>query len=184
MPDRDVASRFNEIYDSTNKSVLVFITAKCGRTADISDIFQDTYVELYQLLNRRGVGYVTNELALILRIAKRRVARHYSLLERLRSFVPTGMTNGDGDEFDLSDLEADSFPTEDFAVNRIMLEEAWQFIRQKPEDTKKVFYLFYHAGLTIPEIAQMLEIGESNVKNKLYRTIRELRTLLNKGDVL
>lgn len=181
MPDEDIALRFNEIYESTNKSVLVYITAKCGHTADISDIFQDTYMELYRLLRRRGVDYVTNELALTLRIAKRKVARHYSLLERFSHFVQSSMVNEDGDEVDLPDLEADGFLTEDFAVNRVMLESAWQFVRQKPEDTKKVFYLFYQTGLTIPEIATMLKISESNVKNKLYRTLRELRTLLDKG---
>jgi RNA polymerase sigma-70 factor (ECF subfamily) len=72
--------------------------------------------------------------------------------------------------------------TEDFAVNQILLETAQRFILQKPEDVKKVFYLFYNVGLTIPEIAKELSISESGVKNKLYRTLKELRNLINEGE--
>ena len=178
MLNPNAASRFGEIYDSTNKAVLALITAKCGRTADISDIFQDTYMELYKLLNERGVEYVTNEKALVLRIAKRKIARYYSLLERLRLFVSISTTNEDGEEVDLSELEADSFLTDDFSINHALLDTIRQFIKSKPEDVRKVFYLMYDVDLTIPEIAQTLSISESSVKNKLYRTLKELKNLL------
>lgn len=178
MSNPNAVSRFDEIYNSTRKAVLAFITAKCGRTADINDIFQDTYLELYQVLSKRGADYVTNGNAFVLRIAKQKIARHYSLLERLRFFISMTTTNKDGEEVELSDLEADAFLTEDFTVNHILLETARQFIQQKPEDVKKIFYLFYDVGLTIPEISRMLALSESGVKNKLYRTLKELRKLL------
>jgi len=162
---------------------LTLITAKCGRVADISDIFQETYLELYQLLIKRGADYVTNEKALVLRIAKQKISRHYSLAERLRVFVSMTTTDEDGEEVEVSDSEANSFLTEDFAIDKIMFETVCQAIMQKPELVKKVFYLFYDVGLTIPEIAKELSISESSVKNKLYRTIKELRDLL-RGDFL
>ena len=55
MVDPDITSRFNAIYNSTSKAVLAFVTAKCRNTADIQDVVQETYVELYQLLIKRGV---------------------------------------------------------------------------------------------------------------------------------
>ena len=177
MSNPNVASRFSEIYDSTSKAVLAFITAKCGYTADISDIFQETYMELYKLLIERGVEYVTHEKALVLRIAKRKVARYYSLLERLRIFVSMSTTSEDGAEVCISDLEADAFLTEDFSDDYVLLETVRQFIVSKPEDVQKVFYLFYDVDLTISEIARSLSISESNVKNKLYRTLKEIRDL-------
>ena len=178
MSNPNIASRFDEIYNSTHKAVLSYITAKCKNTADISDIFQETYMELYQVLIKRGAGYITNEKAFVLRIAKQRIARYYSLLERLRIFVSMRATNEDGEEVDLSDLEADAFLTEDFSVNHALIETARQFIGAKPEDVQKVFYLMYDVGLSIPEIAQTLSLSESSVKNKLYRTLNELRNLL------
>ncbi len=178
MSNPNIASRFDEIYNSTNRAVLAFITAKCARTADINDIYQDTYMELYQVLRKRGVDYVMNEKALVLRIAKRKVARYYSLLERMRIFVSTNVVNEDGEEFELTDLEADAFLTEDFVVNQDLLESAKQLIQSKSEEIQKVFYLKYDVDLTISEIAQALSMSEQNVKNKLYRTLIELRNLL------
>ena len=178
MVDPNITLRFNEIYDSTSKSVLSFVTAKCRDTADIQDIMQETYVELYQILIKRGVDYIKNDKAMVLRIAKQKLSHHYSLMERLRIFMPLTVTNDVGDEVELSDLEADSFLTEDFTADQITMNEIRCFIKSKPQDVKKVFYLFYDVGQSIPEISKALSMSESNVKHKLYRTLKELRTLL------
>ena len=172
-------SRFNEIYDLTHKAALTYITAKCGRTADISDIFQETYTEVYRVLLKRGVGYIAHDKAFVLRLAKQKLARYYSLQERLRMFVSSSTVNDDGDEVDLSDYEADIFLTEDFVVDSATLDEAREYIHSRPEIVQKVFYLFYDVGLTIAEVAAALKISESQVKNKLYRSLKELRSLLS-----
>ena len=178
MVDPDITSRFNAIYNSTSKAVLAFVTAKCRNTADIQDVVQETYVELYQLLIKRGVGYIKNDKAMVLHIAKQKLSRHYTLMERLRIFRPMTVTNDDGNEVALSDLEADSFLTDDFVTNQIIMDDVRRLVQRKPQDVKKVFYLFYDVGQSIPEISKALSMSESNVKHKLYRTLKELRTLL------
>ncbi|MCL1866748.1 MAG: sigma-70 family RNA polymerase sigma factor [Oscillospiraceae bacterium] len=178
MTGQNIASRFDEIYNSTYASVAAFVTAKCGNTADISDIVQETYMELYQLLHRRGADYIKNSKAITLKIAGRKLARHYSHTQRAKIFVPLVSTNEDGDEFLLSDLQADSFLTEEFAINNILLEQAREILRGKPEDVKKVFCLHFDLGLTISETAKRLSMSESNVKHKLYRTLKEIREIL------
>ena len=182
----NVTARFNEIYNETNKSILAFITVRCGNTSDINDIFQDVYMELYQILAKYGTDYITNPKAYVFKIARHKLARHYSLLSRLRTFISLTIPQKDkNDETTDADIEIvyDSFlsedNTEEYVVNQILLEDARRLIRQKPEDIRKIFYLFYDVRLTIPEIAKELSISESNVKNKLYRTIKELQNLLN-----
>jgi len=175
MPAQDVATRFEEIYHSTYKKVLTYITAKCRHTADIADIFQDTYMELYQVICKRGLDYVANDEAFALWLAKKKLARYYSLRVRLQMLVSF---KGAEDETDLSDFEADAFATEDFAVNHALLEAARQFIQAQPEVVQKVFYLHYEVDLTIAEVAKALSMKESTVKSKLYRTLKELRKIL------
>jgi len=184
----DINSRFNEIYDSTNKSILAFITAKCGNTSDINDIFQNTYMELYQMIKKYGATYVIDGKAYVFRIAKRKIAQHYSLIKRLKMFVSMNFKDEDNEkeEIKISNADIDSFLTlteecmEDYVVNNMLLENARRFIQQKPIDIRKIFYLYYDVGLSIPEIAQKLSLNKSSVKNKLYRTVKEIQILLEK----
>ena len=185
MHEGNIVSRFNEIYDSTNKIVLAFITAKCGNTSDIDDIFQETYMELYQRLQKRGADYVKDGKNFTLRIAKNKIAQYYTLAKRLKMFVSLRIKSEDDadKEMDLSDADIDSFLAEDnienYIINQGIFEDVRQFIKQKPADIEQIFYFFYEMDLSISEIAQALSLTESNVKHKLYRTLKELRNLLN-----
>jgi len=174
----NISSSFEEIYTATHKATLTLITAKCRRTADIKDIFQDTYMELFQVLQKRGTSYIENDLAFVLRLAKQKLAKWYSLQERMKMFISSNMVDEDGDVTDLLDMQADDFLTEDFAVDQATVAQAREYLHTRPEATQKVFYLYYSVGLTIAEAAKALNISESQVKNKLYRTLKELRKLL------
>ena len=177
MVDQNATNLFNDIYDSTNKKVFVYITAKCNSTTDISDIFQDTYMELYTVLVKRGVDYIENYDAFIMKIAKQKVYRYYTIFDRLKLMVSKSASNEDGDEVNITDLEADSFVLEDVITEKDLVAQVNEFLTKKPEAVKKIFYLFYYMNLSIPEIAKLLTLNESNVKNKLYRTLKELRKL-------
>jgi RNA polymerase sigma-70 factor (ECF subfamily) len=53
-----------------------------------------------------------------------------------------------------------------------------KLLEKKNEVIRKIFYLFYEENLTINVIAQTLHLTESNVKNKLYRTLKELKEIM------
>ena len=88
MVDQNPTTLFNDIYDSTNRKVLVYITAKCSSPADIHDIFQETYMELYSILVKKGPDYIQNSEAFVMKLAKQKLSRYYSLLDRLKRLLP------------------------------------------------------------------------------------------------
>jgi RNA polymerase sigma factor (sigma-70 family) len=180
MSDPTVMSRFNEIYDSTYKSVMLYIASKCSNAADIGDIAQEVYIDVYETLRKRGVGYARSDRAVVMKIAQRKLSQHYSRMERMKMFVPLHVASEDGDEALLPELEAevDAFRIEDYVIDQMMADSARRIIKHKPEDVKRVLYMFYDLGLTIAEIAKALSMSESNVKHKIYRTLSELRELL------
>ena len=51
-----------------------------------------------------------------------------------------------------------------------------KYLSSKGDEVRKIFHLFYRFDLTIAEIARLLDTSESDVKNKLYRTLKEIRT--------
>ena len=169
--------RFDEIYAATQRSALIYITAKCARNADIGDIFQETYLALYRTLRNNPDMRIENESAFVLKIARRILARYYNLRTRLKMFVSLQAAYDEG-ESDLSDAEAARFMTDDFTVTHARMDAARAHLQRKPELTQKCFYLMYDMGLSIAEVARAMGLTESNVKNRIYRTIKELRQLI------
>ncbi len=176
-----IENLFNEIYDRTQHRILVYITGKCHRVEDISDIFQDTYMELFLVLQKKDWAEIRNEEAFLIKLAKSKIYKHYTLLERIKNFFSREWDAGTDTDVEEADL---SLSPEEMAVQQSMIEQTHKYLQSKDELTKKIFYLYYYEEVTIPRIARTLSVKESTVKNRLYRTLKELRFYLERsGDV-
>lgn len=167
---------FNELYDATHEKILAYIIVKCGNIEDVADIFQETYTEIVKVIRKHGIDYLKKPEAFVMQVAKRKIYRHYKLLERLRGIEETY----DFDESNLSNIEVEQVSFSDIVATKEMVETAISYLTQKDELTKKIFYLYYFLDKSIKEIADLFSVKESNVKNKLYRTLKELREYLSK----
>lgn len=170
MTDLDIQTIFSNLYARTSRKTLAYITAKCGSPADIADIFQETYLEVYSALKKRGPDFIQNEEAFILKIARQKVHRYYSVADRLKRLFPP-RADECGETADIGP------PPEDIAADRSILANIRNILAQKPEIVKKIFILYYSMNLSIKDISELLSVSESTVKNKLYRTLKELRKL-------
>lgn len=154
--------------------MLSYIIAKCGNTEDIADIFQETYTELVRVLQRRGVAYVKNPDAFVMQIAKRKVYRHYKWLERWRG------REKEWDDGEIEGAQVGPMPVsfEDLVLTKATVERAVVYLKQKDDLTRKIFYLHFYMDKRLREIAELLDVKESTVKNRLYRTLKELKNYL------
>ncbi len=180
MGEKSITSRFNEIYDATNKKALSFITAKCGNIDDINDILQETYMELYKVLNAKGAEFIENDEAFVIQIAKQKVFRHYTALQKAKSKISLTLVKDD-EEIDLLGEIPDEMDLEEEIVNSALVEEIQQLLSKRPQDIRKIFFMRFSLDMSIKEIAGLMELSESGVKNKLYRTINEIRKYYGKG---
>ena len=160
---------FEEIYNETYKRTLSYIVCKCANIDDVNDLLQDTYVELYKALKRRKYIEVDNYQNYIIGIANKRVKKFYGLFYKLKATSVWDSKN----EYHL-DIPAD-IDLEANVIDKINAKKVWNYIKQKNLQTVKVFYLYYYSELKISQIANELEISESNVKNILYRTIKDIK---------
>ncbi len=166
---------FNEIYNNTNQSTLAFITAKCCNLNDVNDIFQETYTEIYSTINKKGPNYIENAEAFTRKIAKQKLYHYYSAKERLKIQISNIQTDINDEEVDLTDSIAMDYSLEDEFLGKEQISEVANFLKEKDLLTRKIFHLFYSLDKQIPEIAELLSINQSTVKNKIYRTINEIR---------
>ena len=162
-------SEFERIYIQTKERVYDHIAAKCYAIDDVDDIFQNTYVAVYKALCRLE-ELPQNEDAFVMLIANRQLMKYYSAVRRLKERIVMKRAEDYGE--DIPDV---SFAIEDSIIDRSAVEEIRSLLKHKPLVTRKVFFLYYRRGLTIPEIAGMLEISASSVKMHLYRTLEEIR---------
>lgn len=162
--EQGAAAAFRRIYDETQRQTMIYLTAKCGDPADLQDLFQETYAELYALLCRRGADYVRDGAALVRQLAKQRLHRHYAR-RALRRTVP------------LEEAAAEAPPEEidDRLITGELLAQVQGALADCPAMTRKIFSLHFGLGLTLAETARQLEVSESFVKNRVYRTIAALR---------
>ena len=147
---------------------------KCNNIEDINDIIQDTYLELLKIVKKKKILEIENINNYIFGIENNIVKRHFYKKKK------DNVVLFYNDENNLNKNLEDNFDLEANIINKNNVEKVWDYLRKKDLVTTKVFYLYFALGLKIPEISKELEIGESNIKSRIYRTLKEIKKYLGK----
>ena len=166
-------AHFLAVYDETYDDIKRFAAARCEDPEDLSDILQDTYLDYFRLIQKRGTDYASSPRAVLYEIAKRKIFRSYSLKKKLSVFVP--LSSADRDEQENFPADAQAADTEEEALDRVEAERLWKKIGTYPPETRKILYLYFSCGMSHTEIAEATGLNVSNVKNRIYRTLSGIR---------
>ena len=111
-------------------------------------------------------------------IAKKQLSKHYGLIYKIKqNFVIDTVDEPDCEVVEEIDSKIN---IEKEIIMRLDAEKVWEYIKKKNVKVAKIFYLYFHEDYKIKEIATFLEMKESNVKNILYRNLKEVRNLFVK----
>ena len=164
---------FEFLYNNTYRNVLKYTICHCRNLDDVNDIVQDIYTELYQkTVNKKHIN-LDNAESYIIGIAKNKIKKHYSLAKI--SYI--GSENEKLSQYSENDIDI-----EKDLITKDNVMQVWNYLKNKSELTAKIFYLYYVIDVPIKEIAEELKITESNVKNHLYRTQKDLKERFKKGE--
>ena len=167
--------KFEEIYQSTYKRTLKYIICKGTNIEDVNDLIQETYVELYQNLKKRNLK-IENMEAYIIGIAHNRIRKYYGKKQRNKVIsIPFNEEISENEK----ELQSDINLERDI-VTKENVQKVWDYLKNKNRIIAKIFYLYYGMDCKISDIARELEMTESNVKNNLYRTLKELKKIFGK----
>lgn len=182
MIEENTTTYFDEVYDKTYKKTLKYVTSKRKNIEDINDIVQEIYVEVYSVMVKKGIDYIENMEAFVMKVTKAKIYKHYSLLEKVKEFIPNFSKNKEYNDENINQYEISDCSIEEKIVNRELLENIREFVYSKSDDVIKIFDMYYYLDLAIPEIEKELSISESNVKNKLYTMVNKVRKIYEKDD--
>lgn len=157
--------KFDELYDSTYNDILKYVICNCSNIEDAKDIVQNIYFEVYKKISKIDINK-----SYIIGIAKHKVSDFYRLKYKSDKII----------EFDNLESLSDDIRIEDKLITNANIENIWLFLKTKNIIISKIFYLYYYCDLSLKDVANELNITESNVKNYLYRTLKELNLYIVK----
>lgn len=166
---------FEKLYRETYHDVTRYVVCHCSHIEDVKDIIQDIYLDVLKNWQKLPMNH---EKAYVLGISKNKVKDYYRFRYKDKIIsLCSSKQNLNRIENIPSDIDI-----EVSISNQYDVEEVWKYLKKKPVIISKVFYLYYYLEFTIKEIAQELNIPESSIKNYLYRSLKELRKYVKKGE--
>lgn len=151
MVDQVNLKEFNKIYDDTYQDVLKYVICKCSNINDVSDILQETYFELWRILNKKDL-IDKNIKSFIIGIAINKIKKHYSILYK---FQTISLFSNKDNNIELVDTIEDKVDIELLTLNKIESEKVWEYLKNMSnQNIPKIFYFHYCLDMTIKDIAE------------------------------
>lgn len=151
---------FREIYEFTIDRVFRYVLLRVRKKEDVKDVVQEIYLSFWKSLPK--FKYISDEhfYGFLWQVARRRIIK-----SRLRSVVTVPLE-------EIYDLPSDESPKEDY---RHLLQK----ISNLREKERLVVELRYFGNNSFAEIAQILNITETNAKVLNHRAISALKKLFS-----
>lgn len=178
MASQNNLYKFNEVYDKTHLDLLKYVIIKCHNINDTNDIMQETYLEFWNILNKKELSNI-NIKSYLIGIANNKIKKHYTLLARLKTI---SLFETNDKDIELIETIEDGINIDDLIIKEDNWNTIWKYIKgKKNQDIPKVFYLYYKLELSIKEISKELGSSESYIKHLIYRTLQELQDNFGNG---
>lgn len=161
MTSQKALEKFDEVYNESYKDISRYVVVSSNNIGDVQDILQNIYLEVY-----KNIGKVKDK-NYVFGIAKNVMKKYYRF-----KFMKK-------DEEVIYDNISDNINLEKSVMEKFDTELVWNYLNKKSENVSKIMYLYYYEDFTIKQIADTLNLTESNVKNYIYRTLKELRRISN-----
>lgn len=161
MTGQKALDKFDVVYNESYKDISRYVVLNANNIGDVKDILQNIYLEVYKNIDKvSDKNYVFG--------IDKNVLKKYYRFKFLRK-----------DDTEITDNIKSNINLEKTVMDKFDTELVWKYLKKKNNNIAKIIYLYYYEDFTIKEIANSLNLTESNVKNYIYRTLKELRRINN-----
>lgn len=161
MTGQKALDKFDVVYNESYKDISRYVVLNANNISDVKDILQNIYLEVYKNIDK------VSDKNYVFGIAKNVLKKYYKF-KFLRK-----------DDTEITDNIKSNINLEKTVMDKFDTEIVWKYLKKKNNNLAKIIYLYYYEDFTIKEIANSLNLTESNVKNYIYRTLKELRRINN-----
>jgi RNA polymerase sigma factor (sigma-70 family) len=132
----------------------------------VKDCVQDVFVDIWTYRHKLNEAIVVK--AYLLSSVRKRIARLYN-----REHIFSNIKNIDSLEFLFDFSIEDRLIADETTTKKV--EQLNKCINQLSNRQKEAIYLRYHQGLTVEQVAEVLNLNYQSTKNLLHRAILQLR---------
>lgn len=161
MTGQKALDKFDVVYNESYKDISRYVVLNANNIGDVKDILQNIYLEVYKNIDK------VSDKNYVFGIAKNVLKKYYGF-KFLRK-----------DDTEITDNIKSNINLEKTVMDKFDTELVWKYLKKENNNIAKIIYLYYYEYFTIKEIANSLNLTESNVKNYIYRTLKELRRINN-----
>lgn len=162
---------FVKLYNETYYVILRYVTLKCDNISNVEDIVQNVYMKVYTQLLKKGFDYFKTPIPLLIKLCKNELFYYYNLKNKFNMIF---LKNDDKDI--LETISSKQNVENDYIVHST-IEEIWKIIEKEDLITQKIATLHFLEGLSLKDIASILNLNINTTKTKLYRLIQKLDKL-------
>jgi RNA polymerase sigma factor (sigma-70 family) len=171
-------SCFEQLIHRHKNKVYAYISLYIRDQALVEDIFQDTFLKVYQSF-KSGKYYDNGKfLSWVMRIA------HNLIIDHFRRIKQMNVISND-------DYESDIFNSKRFAddsaendiIKRQIHKDIRNMISQLPDDQKEVVILRHYAGLSFKEIAEITDVSINTALGRMRYALINMRKLMDEKKI-
>jgi RNA polymerase sigma factor (sigma-70 family) len=166
------ADAFEVLYGRHKRALLQYITNSCGSEAFASEMFQDVWLRVIN--GRKSYRAESPFNAWLYRIARHRLIDHY----RSQGRVPRTENIEDKKLKNVFQASFSPLTPEHLASIEQRENELYSALQQLPDVQREAVLLRHIAGMSIAEIAVVVETGTETIKSRLRYALSKLRTML------
>ena len=157
---------WEQIYEETYDEVLKIVLYRRHQIEDVDDLIQEIYLSFYRKWKK---GKIEDPKRYLMGIVTKKIKSYYRKHYREKTYREEEM------EMDSIEQIPTPYNLEKEVLDQVQVEELFQYFKNKKALIGKIFYYYYYFDYTLKEIANIFNLTESQVKNYLYRTIKEIK---------
>jgi RNA polymerase sigma-70 factor (ECF subfamily) len=171
-------STFIELIRRYEKKVFAYIRHSVRDKALAEDIFQDTFLKVFQYVKEGK--YLDNGkfISWVMRIA------HNLIIDHFRSIKQMNLISADNYEADLFNLiRFAEDNVEDKLVKRQIHRDVRKMIGLLPAEQREIIILRHYAGLSFKEIANFTEVSINTALGRMRYALVSLRKIMEENNI-
>jgi RNA polymerase sigma factor (sigma-70 family) len=171
-------SSFEQLIHRHKNKVFAYINLYIRDEALAEDIFQDTFLKVFQSVKAGKYSDNGKFISWVMRIAHNLIIDHF---RRIKQMNTISNDNYESDIFNSKRFAEDSI--EDNIIKKQIHQDIRKMISNLPDDQKEVVILRHYAGLSFKEIADITDVSINTALGRMRYALINLRKIMDEKKI-